>query len=317
MKIISDLFSRRDKKPTKTEKISNAPQQPTRKALTKEFRNRVIQMCHELFGYDDRYTSYHEFWEEIHQQLRYQQGTQRLSSDPRAVTPADDAIAFLLGCPDANFLDFVEYLFRTECFSSNVHTPWNDIVQKVNQFFAFDSLPYELTKVIWRDTGGDIRAVLFATTASITSWPKVIPTDSMVVHQNAVGPALVLLSDSAFEEANREFVTALEDYRKRDYSDCLVKCGSAFESVMKVICDKKGWPYNQNDTASPLLKTIIANTGMETFFEAPLILIATMRNKLSIAHGAGVHKKSVPQHVAQFAINITASAIVFLTEATQ
>ena len=49
-------------------------------------------------------------------------------------------------------------------------------------------------------------------------------------------------------------------------------------------------------------------------FEQPLLNIATLRNKLSNAHGAGVQHRRVPQHVAKYAINATAAAILLLVE---
>nr|WP_246311469.1 abortive infection family protein [Halomonas zhaodongensis] len=42
------------------------------------------------------------------------------------------------------------------------------------------------------------------------------------------------------------------------------------------------------------------------------MLIATLRNRLSSSHGAGAQAKVVPEHVATYAVNATASAILFL-----
>ena len=108
---------------------------------------------------------------------------------------------------------------------------------------------------------------------------------------------------------------AWDDFKKSDFDDCLLKCGKAFESVMKIICDKKGWAVKPPGTAKPLLETIISESKMPPFFQDPLILIATMRNKLS-AHGGGTATVSVPIYVARYALNATASAILLLVEAT-
>ena len=107
---------------------------------------------------------------------------------------------------------------------------------------------------------------------------------------------------------------ALEDYRKGDLGDCVAKCGSAFESVLKIICEKKRWPYQQTDTAARLLATVLSRTTLDPFFEQPLLLIATIRNRRSTAHGAGVQPKSVSPQVARFALNATATAILLLVE---
>ena len=129
-------------------------------------------------------------------------------------------------------------------------------------------------------------------------------------------PVLTLLADPRFKQANEEYINALEDYRKGDYGDCLTKCCSSFESVMKIICDEKKWNYSQNDTAAKLIPNVVSNSGLDKFFEQPLLLIATMRNRLSTAHGGGTQSKNVEAHTAQFAVNTTGSAILMLVSAS-
>jgi hypothetical protein len=47
------------------------------------------------------------------------------------------------------------------------------------------------------------------------------------------------------------------------------------------------------------------------------MLVATMRNRLSKSHGAGLTSKDVPQHVAQFAITTSAASTLLLVNAAQ
>ena len=42
-----------------------------------------------------------------------------------------------------------------------------------------------------------------------------------------------------------------------------------------------------------------------------------IRNNLGNAHGAGVEPRDVAKHLAQYTINVTASAILLLVEATK
>jgi hypothetical protein len=148
------------------------------------------------------------------------------------------------------------------------------------------------------------------------AFPMVISRDSEVVHAHVIEPVLKLLQAPAFKSANAEYLEALEDYRKGDLGDCLTKCGSAFESVMKVICERKGWPYKQTDTVGPLVKTILDHTSLDNYLEPVLVIVATLRNRLSKAHGAGVQTRNVPRHLAAYALNSTAAAILLLvTEA--
>jgi hypothetical protein len=63
-----------------------------------------------------------------------------------------------------------------------------------------------------------------------------------------------------------------------------------------------------------LIKTVLTNTSLENYFEPLLIIIATLRNKMSTAHGAGSTPRQVPRHLAQYALNITASAMLMLVQ---
>lgn len=255
--------------------------------------------CRDLFDTTD-------FWNEIHSKLTYLHGRPRLSK-VNTDSPMLDALAFLHSCNDAHFLDFLEYIFPTQAYfhaSSRA-----SLVEDLNEFLRQDDLPYAVTDFVWTEqrNGG-------YTTSTLTAKPQVIRKDSEVVYRSTIQPALQLLRDSDFRAANKEFLEALEDFRKSDYGDCLTKCGSAFESVLKVLCARKKWPHSPTDTASPLLKTVIANSGLDSFFEQPLVLVATIRNKLSKSHGAGLMTRDVTEAKAEYAINATAAAILLLVK---
>jgi hypothetical protein len=187
-------------------------------------------------------------------------------------------------------------------------------VHDLNQWFLFDDLPYALTFFVYERQTEVIDGQDHERDVLISS-PKVIRRDDEATYVLAIEPALVLLCDNNFISANNEFREALDDYRRGDYGDCLTKCGSAFESTMKLLCTRKDWAYSQKDTALPLLQTIIKESQTEAFFEHPLMLIATMRNRLSKSHGSGTENRQIPEHVAKYAINSTASAILFLVDA--
>jgi hypothetical protein len=48
--------------------------------------------------------------------------------------------------------------------------------------------------------------------------------------------------------------------------------------------------------------------------EQPLSIVATLRNRLSKSHGAGIQQRDIPPHIAKYAINATAAAILLLVE---
>lgn len=306
LKLIFDVFSKRrreDKYPPDS--------------VPETLRNKILFLCRDVFSNKSRayaswgdYTS--QFWEEIRRSLQYLHGRPKLSSHPYADTPAEDSIHFLLKCEPQEFLDFVELIFRVQCLF-HVISDENELVDALNEIFKSEGAPYQLTPIVKQAEeatgpppfhhGRVIRTV---------AYPKVVRVEEDVTFTEAVTPVLSVLADPTYQSANIEFREALEEYRKGDYGDCLTMCGSAFESVMKVLCAKNGWHFAAQDTAAPLLRTILTNTSLDSFFEQPLILIATLRNRLSKAHGAGTTTRKVQRHVAQYAITSTAAAILLL-----
>jgi hypothetical protein len=309
LRLIFDVFSKRRRE---------AKYPPD--SVPEPLRNKILFLCRDIFSNRWRehvsrsdYTS--QFWEEIHRSLQYLHGRPKLSPHPLPYpydTPAEDAIQFLLRCEPQEFLDFVELMFRVQCLF-HVIADENELVDALNELFKSEGAPFQLTPIVKQEEdasgpppfhhGRIIRTV---------AYPKVVWVEEEVTFTEAVAPILSVLADPAYRSANLEFRDALEEYRKGDYGDCLTKCGSAFESVMKVLCAKNGWPFAAQDTAAPLLRTILGNTSLDGFFEQPLILIATLRNRLSKAHGAGTATRQVERHVAQYAITSTAAAILLL-----
>jgi hypothetical protein len=274
-----------------------APAQPV-KRLTREFRTRVLMLCRDSFEYSD-------FWNEIHTKLSYKLGTPRLSSGNTS-KKGEDVLLFLESCDDKHFLDFIEFIFATEAvFRLNKDA----LVEAINTFLKLDHLPYALLPEVWRDASDESRYV----SRVRVSLPQVIRKDSQVLHQNAMEPALELLQRPEFAHANTEYMQAHQHFKRGEYGDCLTKCGSAFESVLIVVCRTKKWDFKESDGAATLLRRIMEATDMERFFEKPLIQISVLRNELSTAHGAGDKPRTVSTAKAQYSLNLTAAAIVFLT----
>ena len=259
-----DVFSRREHRTTGI----NA------KPLTEEFRNRVFMLLR-----DNLKNELRAFLNGLHNKVAYLYGRHELSGSRGHNAPEDDLLEFLSNCEDKHFLDVIELIFRSNL--PGISWPHNNLIPGINEFFHIDDLPYHLTSY----STEEVQSSLFGQptlATQISEYPIVIRKDSEVLHQSAMGPALTLLTSAEFKHANDEFLKALEDHRKGDYRDCLTKCGSSFESVMKVLCSKNYFPFKETDTASVLLKTLLANGRLDQFWEQPLILIATLRNRLSL-----------------------------------
>jgi len=289
-----DVFSRRERD------LANGGIKP----LTPEFRNRVLMLLRDTLQYDFR-----AFLGQLHNKAAYLYGKFGLSGASAHSSPEDDLLNFFTTCSDENFLDLIELIFRSNL--NGVSWPDNPMIRGINEFFLVDALPYHLTEYVIEKVESSFHGTP-ATSIRIAEYPQIIRKDSEVVHQNAMEPTLSLLSGAEFKHANDEFLKALEDHRKGDYRDCLTKCGSSFESVMKVLCTKNSIAFNEKDTASVLLKALLGSGRLDQFWEQPLTLIATLRNRLSSSHGAGAQAKVIPEHVATYAVNATASAILFL-----
>lgn len=285
--------------------------QPPPKALTLAFRSRVLMRCRDVFG---PVGALAELWTQAHTKLTYLHGSPVLySSEAGRQGIVDDVLGFLGKCSDEHFLDFLEVIFRIDAVNSVLDR--DGLVADFNEFLRVDDLPYSLTGFVWTTSklqhyGREVDAM------TLTSYPQVIRRDSEYMHTAVVEPALQLLRETKFAGANAELMAAMADYRHGRYGDCLTKTGSAFESVLKVICESRGWPYSQTATAAPLVSTVVKNADLESFFEQPIVLIATMRNRLSTAHGGGIAPRSASAAKAEYALNATAAAILFLVRET-
>lgn len=149
---------------------------------------------------------------------------------------------------------------------------------------------------------------------------ELIRVDSQFIHSEVVKPVLRLLgSEKVYRGANNEFLSAHEHYRHKRYKECLNDCLKSFESLMKAIHEKHSWPYNQNDTAKKLINSCLTNklvpeylqnqfSSIRTLLESG---IPTVRNKEG-GHGQGTEVSTVPEYLASYTLNLTATNLLFL-----
>ncbi len=153
---------------------------------------------------------------------------------------------------------------------------------------------------------------------------QIVRVDSQFLHAEAVKPVLLFLQGDLYEGANEEFLEAHQHYREGNYPECLNECLKAFESTMKVICSKRGWPYDQSDMAKRLIGIcldhgLIPNylqtefTALRTTLESG---VPTIRNKRG-GHGQGTQRVDVPEYLAGYALHMTAATILFLVKAEE
>ena len=152
---------------------------------------------------------------------------------------------------------------------------------------------------------------------------RIISIGDELIHREVVKPALRILNQPQFAGAREEFLKAHEQYRKGETKDSLSNCLKAFESVMKAICDMRGWQYDKDrSTAKALIKICFDNGLIPKFWESYYSSlrsllesgVPTARNKRG-GHGQGTTPTSVPDYLATYILHLTATTIVFLAEA--
>ena len=151
---------------------------------------------------------------------------------------------------------------------------------------------------------------------------QIVRVDSQFIHAEVVKPALNLLVQQKYTGAQQEFLRAHEHYRTGNAKEALNECLKTFESVMKSICDDRGWKYDAGATAKGLIEACFKNKIVPSFWQSHFSSlrsllesgVPTARNKLS-GHGQGAAPTNVPMYLVGYALHMTAAAIVFLAEA--
>lgn len=317
---IFDVFSRRKR----SEKVLLP-------VVSVALRYKILMLCRDIFNGEHKYQyiiselSYtrDKFWHEIHRALTYRHGIPRLSNVTSARTEDADVVNFLGDCKDEDFLDFIELIFKTSAIAQ-VCPDENLLVDDINSLLVTENVGYELTNIVVKESSPGNTKVYFAEQISghhpnhnVIAFPQVILKENLIVHTEILKPVLSLLTDVKYANANREFLEALEHYRKADYGNCLTLCSSAFESVMKILCAQKNWGCSAQDSASKLIDVMVNKLPLEPYLVPFLTTVTTLRNRLSKSHGAGVQTKDVPQYIARYALNVNASAITLLVDASK
>lgn len=128
------------------------------------------------------------------------------------------------------------------------------------------------------------------------------------------------LFEEGFEGSEDEIRNAYERRRKGDNKNAILEAGKAFESTMKIICDKQGYAYDKNKDTVQKLITILENNGFyPSYKNAHLTSIRTtletglpvVRNKV-VGHGQGNQIITIPDEYTDYALHLAATNILFL-----
>lgn len=119
---------------------------------------------------------------------------------------------------------------------------------------------------------------------------EIIRIDSQLIHAEVVKPALTFLTKKRYAGAQEEFLRAHKHYRQGNAEEALNECLKAFESVMKSICDKRGWPYDDGAGASKLIGICLDNGLIPSFWQQNF---QSLKSLLESSVPTGRDRKSV------------------------
>ena len=131
----------------------------------------------------------------------------------------------------------------------------------------------------------------------------------------AIEPTLLLLQGTRWKSANDEFLKALQCLRKQEWGNCVTRCANSLESVMKIVCKEKGWENNPDKLkAARLLRIVIEKSSLDSYYSKLLELPHVLRNEKGEVHGKSEKPSALPEHIANFVVNMTASTILLIVE---
>ena len=299
---IFKLFSTRQK-----EAKGEMPDVFTYGALPNPLRVQIVHILNDVVGRDSiSYQSEHYCFKFIRDILLKEHALFKLIDYPN--DPRHEVLTYFLKLDDGNkVLDVVDLAFgaietmegnhKFKQYSGPKISP-NDAIEELNQRFKQHGIGYQY------ESGTLIRI------------------DTQLIHNEIIKPALQLLSSNAYKGANEEFLKAHEHYKHDRYQECLVDALKALESVIKSICDAKGWAYQTTDSNKKLLDIIFEKGLLPAFMQSEFSALrglleggtSVVRNKLG-GHGQGAELISVPSYWARYALNTAASNILLLVEA--
>lgn len=272
------------------------------------FRNQFMMILIDLFDSRNLITNCFnntrlDFWESTCSGFAREKGLKCiLSLDEKESNCAYALEDYIDTCDDYDFLDLLDYLvgyvFGSVEFTMS-HTPEQvtDAIDELNARFKQHSLGYEFIN------------------------GELIKKTNEIMHVNVVKPALGLLHDRVFEGAEQEYLKAYDCFKKCDNKNAILEATKSFESVMKTICKKNNYTYDEKDTARKLIRILEENSFFPSYLNSHISGIRTtlesgaptLRNKMA-GHGQGDSVVEVSDEYVEYALNLVATNIVFLVK---
>ena len=290
------LFSRRN---------SSKPSE-IRYDIPRDVRNRIL---HSLDGWTHGDVSL--ALEEVERTLLQEYGGLDASRYEAARASASPLINHFMGCRDERVLDFLEALFQAFHYGGG-----QDGVDRVVKIFRDHGIGYDFTPLVVEEKEA-VTSMFGVPRKTVTlqyQYPEAYRIDHQILHMEVMAPAVTLLSDLRLKIASQEFREALRHHRAGQHAEAITACTSAFESVMKTICQLKNWKFDPDkDTCATLVDVCQGNGLFPPFYSDLFKRTGTIRNKLGSAHGRGPKPSFQPGGAeSEHLLYMTASQIILL-----
>lgn len=311
-----ELFSKR-----RARREGKYPPPPRSREFSPRLRHALFYALRDTFGEYDQSFSYisapfegNAIWESFHSTLFTSSDEYHAFPRRASWNSIENVFQFFSAASDAGIVDALDYgVFLVVHAAPRLHRSYTAYDLRQCGVSSAPSQTLAQLDHMLRSEGTIYR---------IADNELIISADDYT-HNEAIVPALQALAEPGFDNALQEFHTALKDLRQGDYADALTKANHAFESTMKVIATKMGWPFNETDTSSKLIGVMVqrglfppmresALSGLRVLLESD---VPTLRNRTpSAGHGAGTNSTVTPEPIASYAVVAAAANIKLLME---
>jgi hypothetical protein len=129
--------------------------------------------------------------------------------------------------------------------------------------------------------------------------------------------------EEGFQGPNDEFLNAHKAYLKGNFREAIREALTALESTLKAILVQRKWKFDPTkDTANKLVAIAFEKGLVPDYLQAEFSAlrstleagVPTLRNRTA-GHGQGPDPVEIPQHLAAYALHMSAATIVFLMAA--
>lgn len=263
------------------------------RSISKEVRTRILHSIKDVIENGPLHgLTMRDVLVEMQGKLLRKYGSIHLPSNPQDYRSDDPVINHYFNCDAKHLLEFIELCFTTRGGFGKQKSVCviNDIFDEEGIEFEFS--PYvereELVESEQQNLGSFYGRMPSNSVVIQTETPRAMRRDEKRIHCEVVKPCLEVLTHDIFESANKELLDAFQEFKNGRYADAITDAGSAFESVLKILCREKGWAFdNDKDTCSRLLEICQSNGLFYPFFREILQGVGTTRNKIGDAHGKG------------------------------